>query len=451
MARMVSEQGEESIFLEERVNPYRSKGRVEKMLYYSLYGRLLSERALKDAYKHVRRSNGAPGIDGQTIVDFGAYLDDEIVSLLKELKDKSYKSSPVKRVKIPKSDGGVRLLGIPTVRDRVVQQAVRAILEPIFDCDFHPSSYGYRKGKSCHHAINKAQLFIRKYQRKWVVDMDLSKCFDCLDHDLIISQVRKKVSDGSILNLIRIFLESGVMVSGDYEATVVGSPQGGVISPLLANIYLDKFDKFMMSRKHRIIRYADDILILCGSEKAAANAQRVAESYLENEMKLQVNRTKTHIAHSSKGITFLGVNIFTRYTKIQKDKVDIFKQKIKIITRKNGSGNIAYVIKKLNPVLRGFMNYFRVANCKNLQRALMAWIRRRLRAVQMRLWKKPSRLHRRLRQLKYKGEFKSIEMRKWHNSKSQLANWAMSNKWFHEELKLFNIQKVEVGFTISVI
>lgn len=448
---MVLEQGEYSIFLDKRVNSYRSKGRETKMVYYSLYGRLLSERALSDAYKHVRHSNGAPGIDGQTIVDFGANLNYEIVSLLKELKDKNYKASPVKRVKIPKSDGGVRLLGIPTVRDRIVQQAVRAIIEPIFDCDFHQSSYGYRKGKSCHHAISKAQLFIRKYQRKWVVDMDLSKCFDCLDHDLIISQVREKVSDGSILNLIRIFLESGVMVSGDYEATVVGSPQGGVISPLLANIYLDKFDKFMMNRKHRIVRYADDILILCGSEKAAINAQKVAESYLENEMKLQVNRTKTHIAHSSKGIAFLGVNIFTRYTSIQKDKIAIFKQKVKVITRKNGKGNIASVIKNLNPVLRGFMNYFRVANCKNVQKTLMCWIRRRLRAVQMKLWKKPSRLHRRLRQLNYKGKFKSIEMRRWHNSKSQFASWAMQNKWFHEELNLFDLHEIEVGFTISVI
>ena len=421
------------------------------MKYYSLYGRLLSRKTIVEAYKHVRRSNGAPGIDGQTVSDFGINLDNEVVSLLEELKAKSYKSSPVRRVKIPKSDGGVRLLGIPTVRDRVIQQAVRAIIEPLFDCDFHPSSYGYRKGKSCHHAISKAQLFIRKYQRKWVVDMDLSKCFDRLDHDLIISQVREKVTDGSILNLIRNFLESGVMVSGEYESTVVGSPQGGVISPLLANIYLDKFDKFMMSRNHRIVRYADDILILCGSEQAAINAQKVAEGYLENEMKLQVNRTKTHIAHSSKGIKFLGVKIYTRFTQIQKEKIAIFKQKIKVITRKNGTGNIATVIKKLNPVLRGFMNYFRVANCKKLQRVLMSWVRRRLRAVQMRLWKKPSRLHRRLRQLNFKGEFKSIEMRKWHNSQSQLASWSMPNKWFHEDLELFNLQDVEVGFTISVI
>ena len=232
--------------------------RRELRTYYSLYGRLLSLELLHKAYKHVRRANGAPGIDNKTIKDFGSNLNNELSSLLIELKEKSYKPSPVKRVMIDKPDGGKRKLGIPTVRDRVVQQAVHELIEPIFDVDFHPSSYGYRKGRSCHHAISKAQMFIRKYKREWVVDMDLSKCFDRLDHEIIIAQLREKITDGSILNLIRLFLESGVMVSGQYEHTDIGSPQGGVISPLLANIYLDKFDQFMMGRNHRIVRFADD-------------------------------------------------------------------------------------------------------------------------------------------------------------------------------------------------
>ncbi len=419
--------------------------------YYSLYGRVLSMKLLKESFKQVRRSNGAPGLDKQTIGDFSNNLDNELTALLTELKDKSYRPSPVKRVEIDKPDGGKRKLGIPTVRDRIVQQAVRSILEPIFDKDFHPSSYGYRKGRGCHHAISKAQLFMRKYKREWVVDMDLSKCFDCLNHDIIINQVKEKVTDGSILNLIRLFLDSGVIVSGEYEASEIGSPQGGVISPLLANIYLDKFDQFMMSRKHRIVRYADDILIICSSEKAAKNAQRVAEEYLENEMKLLVNRDKTHIAHSSKGVKFLGVEIFTRHTAIQGKKLKAFKEKVKRITRKTGGRNLASVIKELNPVLRGFVNYFRVANCKGALKQLMAWIRRRLRAVQMFLWKKPAKLHRKLRQLGFSGEFKSIAMRSWHNSLSKLASMAMQNKWFHDELKLFDMLTVETGFTISVI
>ncbi len=419
--------------------------------YYSLYGQLLSMDVLARAFKQVRRSNGAPGLDNQTVKDFSTNLDEELVALLAELKEKRYKATPVKRVEIDKPDGGKRKLGIPTVRDRVVQQAVRHLIEPIFDKDFHPSSYGYRKGKSCHHAISKAQLLMREHKRKWIVDMDLSKCFDCLDHDLIIKQLREKIVDGSILNLISLFLKSGVMVSGEYESTEVGSPQGGVISPLLANIYLDKFDQQMMKRGHRIIRYADDILILCGSEKAAHNAQRVAKEYLEKEMKLQVNEEKTHIAHSSKGVKFLGVEIFMRYTAIQEQKVHAFKKKVKELTRKSGGRNLATVVKMLNPVLRGFINYFRVANCKKAVRLLMAWVRRRLRAVQMFLWKKPGRLHRKLRQLGYAGEFKKIAMRRWHNSLSKQASMAMANEWFHAELKLFDMVLVKTGFTISAI
>ena len=419
--------------------------------YYSLYGQLLSMDVLRSAFKQVRRSNGAPGFDKLTVKDFSANLDEELAALLAELKEKRYKATPVKRVEIDKPDGGKRKLGIPTVRDRVVQQAVRHLIEPIFEKDFHPSSYGYRKGKSCHHAISKAQLFMREYKKKWVVDMDLSKCFDCLDHDLIIKQLREKIVDGSLLNLIRLFLESGVMVSGEYESTEVGSPQGGVISPLLANIYLDKFDQQMMKRGHRIVRYADDILILCGSEKAAYNAQCVAKEYLEKEMKLQVNEEKTYIAHSSKGVKFLGVEIFTRYTAIQVQKVHAFKKKVKELTCKSGGRNIATVIRMLNPLLRGFVNYFRVANCKKVVRLLMSWVRRRLRAVQMFLWKKPTRLHRKLRQLGYVGEFKRIAMRGWHNSLSKQASMAMPNEWFHTELKLFDMVLVKTGFTISVI
>jgi RNA-directed DNA polymerase len=421
--------------------------------YYTLYGRLLDLKVLENAFKQVKKARGAPGLDNQTIKEFERNLEEELMSLLAELKEKKYEASPVKRVEIDKPDGGKRKLGISTVRDRVVQQAVRNILEPIFDKDFHPSSYGYRKGRSCHHAISKAQLFMRKYKKKWVVDMDLSKCFDRLDHEFIMKQLREKVTDGSILNLVRQFLESGVMVCGEYEATEVGSPQGGVISPLLANIYLDKFDQFMKSRGHRIVRYADDILILCGSKKASENARRVATEYLEGEMKLTVNAEKTHIVHSYKGVKFLGVEIHTGYTRIQEKKLKSFKAKVKKITRKTGGRNLRAVIKELNPVIRGFIHYFRVANCKGVMKTLMRWIRRRLRAVQMFLWKRPTRMGRRLRQLGYYqvGKYQKISMRRWRNSKSKHASMAMPDKWLHEEMKLFDMGSVDTGCTISAI
>lgn len=422
---------------------------VERV-YYSLYGRLLSKHALRQAFMHVKRAKGAGGIDGQSLSEFGERLDAELDHLLLELKHKQYRPEPVRRVEMLKDDGGVRLLGVPTVRDRVVQQALRAVLEPIFDPHFHPSSYGYRKGRSGHQAIAKASLFIRDYRRQWVVDMDLSKCFDRLDHELIIAGVRRRVSDGSVLHLLRMFLDSGVMIGERFEPSELGSPQGGVISPLLANIYLDAFDQHMMARNHRIVRYADDILILCTSQKGAHNALKVATDYLEKDLKLQVNAEKTHITHSNDGVKFLGVEIHSNYTRIQVRKVERFKQKVKALTRRGGGKPLTVVITHLNPVLRGFYQYFRVANCKGQLIKLMRWIRRRLRAIQLKLWKRPSRLHRRLRQLGYVPWFKSIRMNSWRNANSPASSKAMPNRWFHEDLGLYDMSAEKTGVLVPV-
>jgi group II intron reverse transcriptase/maturase len=207
-------------------------------------------------------------------------LEKELNQLLLELKKKRYQAQPVKRVEIDKDDGGIRLLGILTVRDRIVQQCLSNIMTPIFDPHFHPSSYGYRVGRSCHQAISKATLFIRKYNKRHVVDMDLSKCFDTLDHDLIIKYVKKRITDGSILALIKQFLKSGIMIGSTLEDSDIGSPQGGVISPLLSNIYLDEFDQEMMKRKHRIVRYADDILIFCPSTSGGRKRINSSEPHM---------------------------------------------------------------------------------------------------------------------------------------------------------------------------
>ena len=416
--------------------------------YYSLYGQLLSMGCLYQAYKQVRRNKGAAGIDGQSLRSFESSLQEELSCLLLELKEKRYQAQPVRRVTIAKEDGGERQLGIPTVRDRVVQQALRSILEPIFDPDFHPSSYGYRPKRSGHHAIGKAELFVRRYRREWVVDMDLSKCFDTLNHDLIIRQFRRKITDGSILSLLRQFLESGVMIGQRIEDTPLGSPQGGVISPLIANVYLDAFDQFMRSRGHRIVRYADDILILCSSKAGAQNALRVAQGCLEGELKLKVNTSKTHIAHSDDGVKFLGVVIHTGYTRIQEKKLARLKQKLKAMTKRNKGAGIEAIIKELNPVLRGFANYFRVANCARVLEKVMGWIRRRLRCIQLKQWKKPSRLHRRLKQLGYRPPYKLIKMQSWRNAASPLAHLAIPNAYLHKELKLVDLTKVKTGITV---
>ncbi len=415
------------------------------MVYYSLYGQLLDINNLHKGFEKVKRAKGAAGIDRQSINAFASNLDVNLQQLQRELQTKQYQALPVKRVEIPKYDGGVRLLGIPAVRDRVVQQTLLNILQPLFDSDFHPSSYGYRPKRSCHDAISKATVFIRKYQLDWVVDMDMSKCFDRLDHELIISSVKRKVTDGSILKLITQFLKSGVMIGEHWEASEIGSPQGGVISPLLSNIYLDAFDQEMKRRNHRIVRYADDILILCRSENAAKNALNSATQILEKDLKLTVNQKKTHIAHSSTGVNFLGVEIRSKWTRIQASKLIGFKQKVKQLTRRNGGISLAEVIKRLNPVLRGFVNYFSIANCKREFSALSGWIRRRLRAIQLRLWKKPRKLHRRLKQLAYKPPFKCITMNSWRSANSPLSNYSMPNKWF-AELGLYSTEDVATGW-----
>jgi RNA-directed DNA polymerase len=414
-------------------------------IYHSLYDRMLHENGLLQAFSKVKANKGAPGVDGQTIEAFAEHLPEEIALLVGELRQKSYRPQPVKRVEIPKTGGGKRLLGIPAVRDRVVQQALLNILQPIFDPEFHPSSYGYRPGRSPHQAIAKASQFIRRYGLKWVADMDLSRCFDTLNHALILKSLRRKIADGSILELVRMFLQSGVMTGGGWQASEEGSPQGGVISPLIANVYLDAFDQFMKGRGYRIVRFADDILILTRSKSAAHNALNRARNYLEGILLLTVNEQKSHVVHSFTGVNYLGVTIHTGYTRIKREKVREFKDKVKRITRRNSPVNLKQVITDLNPVVRGFANYFRVANSQKEYRALTQWIRRRLRAKQLCLWKRAKRLHRRLRQLSYQGEFKAIKMNSWRNSASNLASYAIPNSSLRE-LGFFEMTSVQTGY-----
>jgi group II intron reverse transcriptase/maturase len=414
-------------------------------IYYSLYDRMLHQKGLLQAFRKVKSNKGKPGIDGQTIEEFAENCAEEIAELASELRSKSYRPKPVKRVEIAKGDGGKRLLGIPTVRDRVVQQALLNILQPIFDPGFHPSSYGYRPGRSPQQAVAKASAFIRRYQLKWVADMDLSRCFDTLNHDHILKSIGRKVADGSILNLLRMFLQSGVMIGERWQASEDGSPQGGVISPLLANIYLDDFDQFMKGRGYRIVRFADDILIFTRSKSAAHNALNVARNYLEGELLLTVNEQKSHVVHSSEGVKYLGVEIHSSTTRIKREKVREFKSKVRKITRRNSPVNLKKVIADLNPVVRGFAYYFRIANCKKEYQALMQWIRRRLRAKQLSLWKRAKRLHRRLRQLGYQGEFKWIKMNSWCNAASPLANYSLPNRYLREE-GLFEMEALQTGY-----
>ena len=410
--------------------------------YYSLIDKIYNKNNILEAFKRVRKNKGAPGVDGETVEYFQSLLGDKINEIHGELKEGIYKPSPVRRTYIEKDDGTQRPLGIPTVKDRVVQQAVRNIIEPIFEPNFHPSSYGYRPNCSCQKAVAKAERFLNKWELEYVVDMDLSKCFDTLNHELIIKSVNEKISDGKVLRLIRTFLESGILEDGAFEETPIGSPQGGVISPLLMNIYMDKFDKKMMERGIRIVRYADDILVFAKSESEAGRYRTLATNILQNELKLTVNSKKTHITNVYKGVPYLGFIIKRNYISIHPKRIKKFKDKIRDLTPRNSGTNVETLVKELNPVLRGWCNYFKIANCKVLFGNIAGWIRRRLRMKKMKEWKSYKSLHKTLRRNGYKGEFKKIRMSRWRNSASPLLSMALPNSWF-DEIKLFDMSKVE--------
>lgn len=412
--------------------------------WYSLIDKVYRTENLGKAYKAVRANKGAPGVDGVTVEAYGQNLDARLYQLHCELKTGTYEPQPVLRVEILKPDGSKRPLGIPTVKDRIAQQALLNILQPIFEPDFHPSSYGYRPKRSCQQAVAKAEMFIKKYGFEHVVDMDLSKCFDRLDHELILKGVARKVSDGSILKLVSKFLTAGVMKDGAWEETEIGSPQGGVISPLISNIYLDYFDQAMKNKNIRIVRYADDILIFGKTHKEVKQYKQIATEILEEELKLTVNKDKTHITSVHEGVAYLGFVIYPEHISINPKKIKSFKDKIRKLTPRNHGMNIEEMIRELNPVLRGWANYFRAANCKGYFIQFMGWIRRRLRMKQMREWKSWKQLHKTLRGRGYKGTFEKISMKRWRNSASPLINMALPKKWF-DELGLINIASYNVG------
>ena len=412
--------------------------------WYSLIDKIYRKENLELAFKRVKSNKGAPGIDGETVSDFATKLELNIEFLHGGLKTNTYVPSPVRRVEIEKPDGGTRLLGIPTVKDRVVQQALVNIIEPIFDPTFHPSSYGYRPKHSQHQAVAKAERFMNKYGLEHVVDMDLSKCFDTLDHEIMMEAVAERISDGRVLELIRKFLKSGAMQKENFFRTEVGSPQGNVCSPLLSNIYLNQFDQKMMSKGIRIVRYADDILIFAKDKKTAGNNRTYATKILEEELKLKVNDIKTKLTNVDEGVQFLGFIIRRETLEVNPKRIKRFKDKVKNITRRNSERKLEEVIKELSLVLRGWMNYYRVANIERFVGSFMGWLRRRLRMVKMKQWKTYKAMHKEMRKRGIKGNGLKMDVTKWKNSNVHIVHWILPNQYF-EDLGLINIAKYEVG------
>ena len=352
--------------------------------WYSLYDKVYSGANLQRAWQQVKAGKGAGGIDGVSIQQYDASLPQNLSVLEHLLKTKQFKSHPVKRVYIPKANGKKRPLGIPTIRDRIVQQALLNILQPIFDPLSADCSYGFRPGRSAHDAIKAIEGHLNEGYTT-IVDADISDFFGNVNHDLLLNAVNKHVADGSILSLIKLFLQAGVMEEGQVKHVTTGTPQGGVISPLLANIYLSGFDSFMLERGYRLVRYADDWVVLCKNQRKAEHALAIARKYLTN-LGLSLNEEKTTIVDYRKGgsFAFLGYVFKRPYEtdrKVPRKRArDAFKTRIKALTRRQQPKNVVMVIKTLNPVIRGWGNYFKYGDVKSLFAEYDSYIRMRLRS-----------------------------------------------------------------------
>ncbi|OXS53619.1 group II intron reverse transcriptase/maturase [Bacillus sp. V-88] len=405
---------------------------MDRRIWYSLYDKVFNLGNLHSAFKQVKKNKGAPGVDKVTIQRYEMELESNLEALQLKLKEKRYRPKPVRRKYIQKDDGKMRPLGIPTAEDRVVQAAVRNIIEPIFEEEFLPSSYGFRPGISAHMALDQVTKYLQKGYAH-VVDADLQSYFDTIPHDKLLARLRMRIKDGSVLGLISEFLTSGVMEEQVYEETIEGAPQGGVLSPLLSNIYLHQLDLLMEERGQRIVRFADDFIILCKSKKGAERVMNGVTKYLENELGLRVHPTKSKVVDSTKEpFTFLGYEFYRDFRRIDPKKLVKFKDKVKRKTRKNQTVNIEVLIKEeINPLVRGWGNYFRKGNIKTLFRTLDSWIRRRLRMVQLRSWRHVKSLHRILRRKGWKEtNLKGIRMFSWRSSKSPMIHGALDNKFF---------------------
>ena len=373
------------------------QGRVD-----GLWEQVFSKANLTRALRRVERNKGAPGVDGVTTEQFRGWLDDHWVQVREVLDAGTYKPSPVRRVEIPKPDGGVRLLGVPTVLDRLVQQAIAQVLEPIFDPGFSEHSYGFRPGRGAHQAVEAARGFLEDGYR-WVVDVDLEQFFDRVNHDKLMHRVARRVADKRLLKLIHRYLQAGVMVDGVRQPTAEGTPQGSPLSPLLSNIMLDDLDIELERRGHRFVRYADDLRVFVRSERAAHRVLDGVTDIVEGRLKLKVNRDKSSIST----VTVAGLLGFGFYVAAG-GKVGIrvapkawkrLKVRLKQLTRRNWGISMTSRIARLNQLIAGWCAYFTIADGRKRFEAIDQWLRRRLRAVRWTEWKRYATKRRNLRAL----------------------------------------------------
>ena len=358
----------------------------------TLLNELLSDENLKIAKQRVKKNKGASGIDGMDVKELDEYLSKHLDEIKEQIRNKKYNPKPVKRVEIPKPDGGVRNLGVPTVVDRFVQQAIAQVLTPIYEPKFSDSSYGFRPDRCCEMAILKALEFMNDgYQ--WVVDIDLEKFFDNVNHDKLISLIMKDVKCGEIVSLINKFLKSGIMIDDEYKESVIGTPQGGNLSPLLSNIMLDQLDKELEARGLRFTRYADDCIILVGSSKAADRVMKNVSIFIENKLGLKVNMTKSKVSKPN-DIKYLGFGFFMDKNdglwkaKPHAKSVEKLKLKLKKLTSRRWSISLDERLEKIKKTIVGWTNYYKIGYWMNIARVIDPHVRFRLRMCIWKQWKK---------------------------------------------------------------
>lgn len=388
----------------------------------NLLEKIVNRRNLYEAYKRVKKNKGSHGIDGMRVDELLPYLERNAATLISDLLKGKYKPSPVRRKEIPKPNGGVRLLGIPTVIDRLIQQAIAQVLNEIIDKGFSENSYGFRPNRSAHMALKQAKEYIKEGNR-YVVDMDLEKFFDTVNHDILMSLLAKKIKDKRVLRLIRKYLNSGIMINGVVVKTEDGTPQGGPLSPLLSNILLDELDKELERRGHKFCRYADDCNIYVKSERSGNRVLVSITKFLERKLRLKVNTEKSAVSTPSKR-KFLGYSFY--YGKegiklrVHNKSYERLKEKVRKITNRNESMNFNVRLKKLSEVIIGWVNYFKLADMGNKLKELDKWIRRRLRACIWKTWKK---VMTRFRNLKNLG---TPEEEAWKHANTRKGYWRIS-------------------------
>ncbi|MCL7930958.1 group II intron reverse transcriptase/maturase [Halomonas llamarensis] len=404
----------------------------------SLMERVVDPENMERAYRRVVTNKGTPGVDGMTVHQLGDHLKQYWPTLRERLLADEYHPSPIRAATIPKPKGGTRQLGIPTVTDRLIQQALSQVLMPIFDPAFSASSYGYRPKRSAKQAVSAMKAHVTAGHR-WVVDLDLEAFFDRVNHDLLMARVARRVDDKRVLRLIRRYLEAGMFQHGLPTPRRQGAPQGGPLSPLLANILLDDMDKELERRGHRFCRYADDVQVYVKSQRAGERVMESLSEYLESSLRLTVNRTKSAVDRPWKR-GYLGYSL-TRHKQskltLAKTSLKRMMQRVREILKRGRGRHIQRVIKELAPTLRGWANYFDLVDVKRPLEALDQWIRRRLRGLIWRQWKRPATRRRKLRGLgldAYRA-WKSAGNGRgpWWNAGASHMNHALPRRWFNNQ------------------